>query len=159
MARQKKKIIEVTTSILVVQRIHVRWTQLSRGGEEARVRSAVAEAFAFSVLPEAEKMGVMTHEVYAVEDNHFIPETRKPRVQADLLELVRSLSWVHGETLTVNEGEWVQFLSNRSFISSCSYKKMYNKVVTNIGRFVRPTGEEFLQIPPKYVIDRRQILR
>jgi hypothetical protein len=159
MARHKKKIIEVATPILVVQRVTVEWTHLSRGGAGAQVRSAVPETFVFPILPDAEKMGVMTHEVYAVEDRHFIPETRKPRVQADILELVRSLSWVHGEMLTVAEGEWAQFLSSRAFISSYSYKKIYYKHVTNIGRFVLPTGREFLKIPPKYVIDRRRVLR
>jgi hypothetical protein len=157
MARQdKKKMIEVATPILVVQRVTVEWTHLARGGEGARVRSAVDEAFVFPVLPEAEKTRVITHEIYATEDNHFIPETRKPRVQADQLELVRLLSWVHGETLTIAEGEWAQFLSNRSFISSDTYKKMYYKHVTNIGRFVHPIGTEFLDIPPRYRIDRRK---
>jgi hypothetical protein len=160
MARHKKKVIEVATPpILVVQRITTEWTQRSRGGEEARVRNAVAETFEFPLLPDAEKMGVMTHEVLAREDNNFIPETVKPRVQASALELVHLLSLVHGEPLTVNEGEWVQFLSNRAFISSYSYKKMYYKRVTNIGRFVRSTGHEFLTLSPKYVIDRRQVLR
>jgi hypothetical protein len=91
MVRHRKKIIEVATPILVVQRVTVEWTHLSRGGGGARVRNAVPETFAFALSPEAEKIGVMTHEVYAVEDKRFIPETRKPRVQADILELVRSL--------------------------------------------------------------------
>lgn len=163
--------------MIVVQTIQVTWTKMSRGGEGARIRNGLSDAF--EVPGQEPGEGILIHWNRMQECNDFVRESSHSfctdlNSQWDELRIVETplhlvvefeaLSGIpiHGRppiSFKVPHGSWVKLLVNRRLTDYDTGQWSYQRDTMNIAYVDFLEKEFFLTQPAHRVVDLQTQLR
>jgi len=172
-----RRLLRLTMSIAVVQRITTHWTKATRGGPRAAQRNAVPEAARLPLTripPEADPV-LLAHTLVYPEAHNFVlpgddlqidPSDRPYRtgciavtIASDRLVAAFEYDCACGgapergwerKQLDVQLDQWVQFAYNGRF-SELEGAWRYEKTVVNVGVFRRLRAGVFQRTPPTHI--------